>query len=177
MIQELYQKAAKFAAEKHAHQKVPGSDANYMLHLSNVVMEILVGHTNNPNFDLSIAVPMALLHDTLEDTDTEIDELVALFGKEVANGVSALTKNDNLSTKEDKMLDSLKRLQGSSKEARLVKIADRITNLQQPPQHWSKEKIEKYHNQAQIIHDMLSGENDYLDNRLKSKIVEYSQYF
>ena len=40
MIQSIYQKAMKFAGEKHASQKVPGSNANYLLHLSNVAMEI-----------------------------------------------------------------------------------------------------------------------------------------
>ena len=49
MNQELYQKAMKFAGEKHKDQKVPGTNSNYLLHISNVAMEILVAYSRkNP---------------------------------------------------------------------------------------------------------------------------------
>lgn len=68
MTQEIYQEAIKFAGDKHKNQKVPGTDANYLLHISNVAMEIILASKEDGNFDINYAVQLALLHDTLEDT-------------------------------------------------------------------------------------------------------------
>jgi (p)ppGpp synthase/HD superfamily hydrolase len=73
MTQEIYQKAIKFAGEKYRNQKVPGTESNYLLHISNVAMEILLAHRVNEDFDLNYAVQLALLHDTLEDGHTTFD--------------------------------------------------------------------------------------------------------
>ena len=176
MTQEIYQNAIKFAGEKHKNQKVPGTEANYLLHISNVAMEVILAHKMNNNFDINYAVQLALLHDTLEDTETEFDELVGEFGKEVAVGVQALTKNDNLDSKKEKMIDSLNRINQLEKEVGIVKLADRITNLQEPPKYWNKDKILNYLNEAKLINEMLNYKNEYLNHRLKTKINEYNKY-
>ncbi|UII33982.1 HD domain-containing protein [Fulvivirga ulvae] len=176
MTQDLYQKAIKFAGEKHCDQKVPGTNANYLLHISNVAMEILMAYQAESNFDLDFAVQVALLHDTLEDTDTTFDELKDKFGERVALGVKALTKDGNLSTKTEKMTDSLNRINELDKEVGMVKLADRITNLQAPPSHWDKEKITAYLEEARILDKGLEGINEYLNIRLKRKIGEYEKY-
>ena len=93
MTQEIYQEAIKFAGDKHKNQKVPGTDANYLLHISNVAMEIILASKEDGNFDINYAVQLALLHDTLEDTETNYEEVSEKFGKKVAIGVEALTKN------------------------------------------------------------------------------------
>ena len=108
MIQETYQRAIKFAGEKHSKQKVPGTNANYLLHISNVAMEVLMAYKAGENFDILLAIQIALLHDTIEDTDTDFDEIESLFGKPVAEGVQALTKDETLPNKQERMLDSLK---------------------------------------------------------------------
>ncbi|MEM8891118.1 MAG: bifunctional (p)ppGpp synthetase/guanosine-3',5'-bis(diphosphate) 3'-pyrophosphohydrolase, partial [Bacteroidota bacterium] len=54
----------------------------------------------------------------------------------------------------------------SEKEAGIVKLADRITNLQGPPYHWSKEKAASYREEAKLILDSLKGKNAYLESRL-----------
>ncbi len=97
-IQEKYQKAIKFAGEKHKNQKVPGTESYYLLHLSNVAMEILIA-SNNENFDTEFALQLALLHDTIEDTETTFEEIKEQFGEKVAYSVLALTKNKNISKK------------------------------------------------------------------------------
>ncbi len=51
MTQELYQEAMKFAGEKHSAQKVPGTNANYLLHISNVAMEVLMAYNFEKNFE------------------------------------------------------------------------------------------------------------------------------
>lgn len=176
MTQELYQKAIKFAAEKHKNQKVPGTNANYLLHISNVAMEILLAFTVEANFDLNHALQMALLHDTLEDTETNIAELSENFGEKVALGVQALTKNERLGTKIDQMTDSLHRIKELEKEVAMVKLADRITNLQEPPKYWKKDKINHYLKEAALIDELLVDTHAYLNNRLRSKMAAYQKY-
>ena len=176
MIQEYYQKAIKFAGEKHSQQKVPGSEANYVLHLSNVAMEVLVAYQNKPDFDLVFTVQLALLHDTLEDTDTTFEALTNEFGLAVAKGVQALTKDDTFSTKKERVLDSLERINTKEKEVGLVKLADLITNLQEPPSTWKLGKIKAYAEEAVLIAETLQGKNKYLHNRLLKKIEAYKKY-
>lgn len=176
-IQATYQKAMKFAAEAHAQQKVPGSTANYLLHISNVVMEIIIAHHNEPTFDLEFAIQVGALHDILEDVDdiTE-DVLLENFPNEVVEAVKTLTKNDRIKDKELKLLDSLDRIASSRfKEASIVKLADRITNLQPPPPHWSAEKCEAYAEQARKILIQLGGANQYLAKRLNELTIQYKE--
>ncbi|WP_415326088.1 HD domain-containing protein [Chryseobacterium sp. MMS23-Vi53] len=175
-IQEIYQNTIKFAAQLHAdkNQTIPGTNLPYVVHLSNVAMEILIASEKSENFDTEFAVQLALLHDTLEDTVVTFEQIENEFGKKVAQGVLALTKNSDLE-KSEQMMDSLRRIQQQPKEVWAVKLADRITNLQRPPHFWKAEKIQKYKEEAQIILNELRGGNEYLENRLKEKIETYNQ--
>ena len=172
--QTLYQKAIKFAGEKHKDQLVPGTESNYLLHLSNVAMEVLITSYNSINFDTDFAVQVAILHDTLEDTNATFKELEDNFGKSVTEAVAALTKNKDLS-KEQQMQDSLNRIKELPPEVWAVKLADRITNLQRPPSHWGTNKKQKYLDQAKLILKELEGGNQYLEERLVRKIEEYGK--
>ncbi|CAM1340967.1 HD domain-containing protein [Tenacibaculum amylolyticum] len=177
MTQELYQEAMKFAGEKHSEQKVPGTTANYLLHISNVAMEVLTAYNYESSFDVDTAIQVAILHDTIEDTATNFEEIAAKFGTSVAEGVQALTKNETLTSKKEMMLDSLERINSLSKEIGLVKIADRITNLQKPPKHWSREKVANYCEEAKLIAKHLTNKNEYLNKRLNDKIMTYETMY
>ncbi|MGX7668765.1 HD domain-containing protein [Flavobacterium pedocola] len=175
--QNIYQNTIKFAAEKHAenNQTIPGTNLPYVVHLSNVAMEILIAFQETKHFNIDFAIQVALLHDTLEDTDTTFEELKENFSLEIANAVAALTKRNDI-PKDEKMNDSLNRIKELSKEVWAVKLADRITNLQSPPTHWNFEKIQEYKKEAAQILQELNGANTYLENRLKEKIDEYAKY-
>lgn len=177
-IQTIYQHTLKYAAAKHQSlgQTVPGTNLPYMVHLSNVAMEILIASRHTPKFNLELAIQAALLHDVLEDTSTTFEELKLNFGKQVADAVSALTKNYQL-PKETQMADSLYRISAQPHEVWSVKLADRITNLQKPPSTWSQEKRIKYHAEAQTILESLGSGNACLASRLEIKIKEYEVYF
>ncbi|PCH76771.1 MAG: guanosine polyphosphate pyrophosphohydrolase [Flavobacteriaceae bacterium] len=175
MTQELYQNALKFAGEKHSEQKVPGTNANYLLHLSNVAMEVLMAYNYSEKFDINFAVQAAILHDTIEDTNTDFYEIKKEFGEPMANAVQALSKDEKLASKQERMLDSLIRINKLQKEVGIVKIADRITNLQTPPIYWDKSKMIRYCEEAKLISSTLSNKNDYLNNRLETKISEYEK--
>jgi guanosine-3',5'-bis(diphosphate) 3'-pyrophosphohydrolase len=176
--QDTYQKAILFATAKHHNigQTIPGTNLPYLVHLSNVTMEIIFASQFSSDFDTSFAIQLALLHDTLEDTGTTFEELSSVFSLRVAEGVLALSKNKFL-PKEDQLADSIQRILLQPKEVWSVKLADRITNLQQPPSHWTPAKISNYHIEAKYILDSLKGGNQYLEDRLAAKITEYKSYF
>ncbi|TAE66160.1 MAG: bifunctional (p)ppGpp synthetase/guanosine-3',5'-bis(diphosphate) 3'-pyrophosphohydrolase, partial [Bacteroidetes bacterium] len=112
----------------------------------------------------------------IEDTYIQYDEVEISFGKKVADGVLALTKNEKL-PKETQMIDSLQRILLQPKEIRVVKMCDRIDNLQLPPDHWTTEKRKKYQQEGQLILDTLQGVCPYAEERLSTKIKAYSNYF
>lgn len=175
--QSIYQRTIKFATSKHLqqNQNVPGTNLPYVVHLSNVAMEILMAAPNSLEFDLDFAIQVALLHDTIEDTATTLVELEIEFGKDISEGVSALTKNSDL-PKSESMLDSLRRIKNLRNEVWAVKLADRITNLQSPPTHWTNPKKIEYREEAIKILEELKNGNKYLEKRLQSKIIEYGNY-
>nr|WP_320000345.1 HD domain-containing protein [uncultured Draconibacterium sp.] len=172
-LKEKYQKAIRFAGEKHGDQKMPGSTISYMVHVSNVAMEILSAYFSQPDFDVDFAVQVALLHDVIEDTDTGYEELKTAFSERIAYAVLALSKNKDIPDKSERMKDSLKRILHLENEAGMVKLADRITNLQPPPKHWTKEKIGKYHVEVKYIRESLKHCNVYLSTRLQEMIESY----
>jgi len=176
-IQTVYQEAIKFATYRHLekNQKVTGTNLPYVVHLSNVAMEIFMAALNTENFNLGFAVQVALLHDTIEDTLTTYEEILEHFGLDIANAVMALTKDDQL-PKEDRTLDSLIRIKKLPPEIWAVKLADRITNLQPPPTEWNQQKRIKYQEEASLILNELKYGNGYLSKRLNEKIEDYGHY-
>ncbi len=173
--QEAYIKAYRFAAERHKGQLVPGTEWSYLAHLSMVSMEIMAALNHETDMDGNLAVQVAILHDTIEDTDTIYEELLSEFGQHVADGVLTLTKDKKVE-KQDQMSDSLRRIKLQPREIWMVKLADRITNLQPPPSYWSTEKKKKYLDQAKLILDELRSGSDFLSNRLNEKIQAYQSY-
>jgi (p)ppGpp synthase/HD superfamily hydrolase len=174
-VQAYYQKAINFAGEAHKDQKIPGSQMSYMVHLSNVAMEILMASQQSPGFDRQFAIQVALLHDLLEDTSTTFEDIREKFGANIARAVLALSKNETLPVSEQ-IPDSLARIKLEPKEVWAVKLADRISNLQKPPQHWDTNKIMDYKKTAGIILLQLKGGNEYLENRLHQKIIDFDQF-
>ncbi len=171
--QEKYIKALKFAAEAHNGQTVPGTDLPYIVHVTMVAMEVIAALACEDGLDGDLAVQCALLHDVIEDTGISHQKLAAEFGPQVADGVLALSTNDSLESKQEKMVDSLARIKAQPKEIWLVKLADRITNLQPPPSHWNLVKVGRYREEGKKILDQLAAGCPYLAERLRQKISEY----
>lgn len=174
--QDRYIDAWNYASEIHHGQKLPGSETPYINHLGLVAMEATaaVAHTDihNPN----VLVLCALLHDSIEDTPAEYEDIKQKFGVEIADGVLSLTKNTELSTKSKQMEDSVHRIKKQPKEVWMVKLCDRITNLQPPPKYWDKSKIANYQIEARYILEQLGESNQFLAERLHTKINSYGQY-
>ena len=138
-------------------------------------MEIMLADQKTDGFNLKLAIQAALLHDTLEDTDTTEIELEEKYGIAIPVCVKALTKNNEL-PKDKRMADSLNRIKKMPIEISAVKLADRITNLQPPPADWNNERRIAYREEAKLILNELKAGNEYLARRLESKIEEYQIY-
>ena len=172
---DRYVEAMRFAAAKHNGQKEPGHDLPYLVHVVSVAAEVIAALPTTKLANPDLAVVCALLHDTVEDTPTPLDEVAAKFGADVAAGVSALTKNDKL-PKAEQMPDSLRRIREQPPEIAVVKLADRITNLSDPPHYWTPEKRVKYREEAIVIADTLGYASATLDARIRARIERYKSF-
>lgn len=134
---DVFVKALKFASEKHQNQRrKQAGDIPYINHpieVANVLVEAGVR-------DHSV-LAAAILHDTIEDTDTPKEELEKEFGSHITNIVLECSDNKALSKMERKKLQIVKASK-VSQEAKLVKMGDKISNceglLVDFPVGWSK---------------------------------------
>ncbi|EFO82061.1 hypothetical protein OSCT_0210 [Oscillochloris trichoides DG-6] len=173
-LQETYLRAYHFAAHAHQGQIYPGTQIAYIMHLSFVSMEVIAALHAEPHHDGELAVQCALLHDVIEDTPVGYAEIAANFGAAVSDGVLALTKDATLPANQQ-MADSLRRIQTQPHAVWLVKLADRISNLQAPPAHWTPEKVLRYRDEAEMIYTALATASPFLAQRLRAKIDAYGQ--
>lgn len=114
-------RALAFARARHADQTRRGSDTPYWVHLVRVAMELAAWGQSDPPL-----LQAALLHDTVEDTPTSVDEIRVGFGPQVAVLVEWLTAPDEPEAERRYYA----RLQSESPPAaRVLKLADRVDNL------------------------------------------------
>src|ERR1044071_7377984 len=92
-------KACDFAARKHVSQRRKNADKDPYINHPIGVAWILIneGHVTDP-----VTLQAALLHDTVEDTDTTIEEIVAEFGTDVGHVVAEVTDDKSLPKEERK---------------------------------------------------------------------------
>lgn len=171
---ESYTRALHFAATAHRGQVIPGSDYPYVLHPATVAAELIAIAASEP-FDVDLAVTCALLHDTVEDTPVTQAEVETHFGAAVASGVAALSKDESL-PKEERMADSLRRILQQAREVAMVKLADRIVNLAEPPSYWSRDKRLAYQAEARVILAQLGHASPALATRLGARIERYGGF-
>ncbi|MGE0026769.1 MAG: HD domain-containing protein [Thermoleophilia bacterium] len=114
-------RALAFARARHGSQFRRGSDTPYWVHLVRVAMELARWGETSP-----VLLQAALLHDTVEDTETTVGEIRTGFGPEVADLVDWLTAPEDAEAQREYYA----RLQaGAPFEAQLLKLADRVDNL------------------------------------------------
>ena len=122
--QELWQDAAAFSARAHRGQIRKDGATPYASHPARVALTLR--HIFGCEDDVAIAA--AFLHDTIEDTATDYDDLEEAFGVEVADIVASLTKNMMLpEAQREPEYDA--RLAAGDWRARLIKLADVYDNL------------------------------------------------
>jgi len=129
--------ARNFAKRKHAGQLRKNGKTTTFSHLRDVVKNLKKMKVTDEDI-----VCAAWLHDTIEDTDTDFDAIKDRFGKNVAKIVVSVTK-DNRLVKKQREAKYEKDLKSANIEAKLVKIADILANVNDAPNAGKNEKWEK----------------------------------
>ena len=155
--------ALAFAAHKHRNQRRKNVAAspyiNHPIALANLL-------ANEAGITDLIVLCAAILHDTVEDTETTLPELEQRFGTRIAQVVAEVTDDTTLTKARRKQLQ-VEHARHLSHEARLVKLADKICNLrdvaEDPPANWTQERRIEYFEWAKRVIDGLRGSHPWLE--------------
>ena len=165
-------KAADAAARWHVHQRRKGAAAepyiNHLLEVATLVAEA----TNASEPDLVIA---ALLHDAIEDQQVPRNIIADTFGDAVARLVEEVTDDKSLPKEVRKQLQ-VETAPGKSREAKILKLADKISNLKamaaSPPPDWSVRRRLEYVEWARAVAAGLKDASPMLEERLEKAAAE-----
>jgi guanosine-3',5'-bis(diphosphate) 3'-pyrophosphohydrolase len=149
--------ALNFAAQKHSRQRRKDSEASPYINHPIAVAEVLsrIGGITDV-----LTLQSAILHDTIEDTETTPKELEENFGEKVRLIVQELTDNKSLPKQERKRLQ-VEHAPNLSAPAKLIKIADKICNVSDitatQPAEWPLQRKLEYLDWAEKV---ISGCRD-----------------
>ena len=155
--------ALHFAAHKHRFQRRKDSGEPAYINHPIQVAELIarVGRVS----DLA-TLQAAILHDTVEDTETTFEELEGRFDNEVASLVMEVSDDKSLPKEERKQLQ-IEHAPNLSPKAKHIRIADKISNIMHvahsPPEGWSKERRFEYLDWSKRVVDGCRGANEYLE--------------
>lgn len=162
--------AVSFSAKKHRYQKRKGGDAEPYINHPVEVANLLANVGKVRDINVLIA---AVLHDTIEDTETTADEITNLFGAEVCGMVLEVTDDKSLPKTERKQ-KQVEHAPHLSNGAKHVKLGDKISNvtdvLNNPPKDWSKQRKDEYIEWAGKVVEGLRGTNKDLENYFDSLV-------
>ncbi len=156
-------KALAFAAHKHRDQRRKDVNASPYINHPISLTDLLY---YKGGVDDVVVIVAALLHDTIEDTDTTPAELTAEFGSEISSVVLQVTDDTNLDRATRKQVQ-IERAAQISDKAKLISLADKICNLQdmltQPPASWDLDRKREYFDWAKRVVDQIRGTNSKLE--------------
>ena len=153
--------AVKFSAEKHRDQRRKGVDGSPYINHPISVAELLWEAGKVRDMNVLVA---AILHDTIEDTETSPDEIKTVFGDDVLSLVRECTDDKSLPKNERKRLQILNAPHKSSR-AKQIKLADKINNVEDithhPPSHWDIRRRLEYLDWAeQVVAGLRNANGD-----------------
>jgi len=166
---------ADFAARKHRDQRRKDQDQTPYINHPIGVANILTaeGKIYDP-----ILVQVAILHDTIEDTDTTFEEIVENFGPEVAGMVAELS-DDKDQGKQARKQAQIDRAPKKSRGAKIVGMCDKIYNLRdltrQAPLGWDEARIREYFVWAEKVVRNYYAENEQLASILRGIIESHKE--
>ena len=164
-----------FAADKHRDQRRKDSEASPYINHPIQVAELIarVGELS----DLA-TLQAALLHDTVEDTETTYEEIEERFGNEVAGLVKEVTDDKGLKNETRKRLQ-VEHAPHLPLKAKLIKIADKISNITSvtysPPKGWSTERRVEYLDWSARVVEGCRGANEALEAHYDEVLTECRQ--
>ncbi|MCI0353349.1 MAG: HD domain-containing protein [Acidobacteriales bacterium] len=149
--------ALAFAAHKHRDQRRKDLNASPYINHPIALATLL---SNEAKVSDPLVITSAILHDTVEDTDTTPQELQVQFGAAIAAIVMEVTDDKRLLKAERKRLQ-VETAPALSHQARLVKLADKICNLRDvhasPPADWNLQRRREYFDWAKAVIDRMRG--------------------
>jgi (p)ppGpp synthase/HD superfamily hydrolase len=156
-------RATHFAAQRHADQRRKGLRREpYINHLAEVAQSL----SEATGGDDAALVAAGLLHDTIEDTQTSLEELHTLFGEDIAALVMEVTDDKSLPKLERKRLQ-IATAPKKSLRAKLLKLADAASNVRalavDPPADWGTERVLEYIAWAEQVIGHCRGLNSELE--------------
>ena len=155
--------ALKFSAEKHRNQRRKDPVASPYINHPIQVAELLwnVGEVRD-----IVVILGALLHDTIEDTQTRPEEIKDLFGQEVLDLVLEVTDDKRLPKAERKRLQIVD-APNKSQRAKQLKMCDKICNVRDvtsaPPKGWNFERRWEYLDWTESVIAGVRGANPKLE--------------
>jgi GTP diphosphokinase / guanosine-3',5'-bis(diphosphate) 3'-diphosphatase len=153
----LLLRAIAFAAEKHRNQRRKDSEASPYINHPIALADVLANEGGVTDITVLAA---AILHDTIEDTETSEVELRSQFGDAITDAVLAVSDDKTLVKSERKRMQ-VAHAATLSRTAKLVKLADKICNVRDvahhPPDRWSLERRQEYFEWAKEVIDQLRG--------------------
>jgi guanosine-3',5'-bis(diphosphate) 3'-pyrophosphohydrolase len=168
----LILKAIRFAAEKHTDQRRKDSKSSPYINHPVRVAEMLWTMGEVRDDTLLVA---SILHDIVEDTSTQPDEIRAEFGEEVLALVLEVTDDKSLPKQARKQLQ-VETAPHKTRNAKLLKLADKICNvhdiLASPPDDWSLERRQEYLLWTERVVAGLRGVNTRLENHYDELLAE-----
>jgi (p)ppGpp synthase/HD superfamily hydrolase len=116
-------KAIEFAFRAHSGQFRKGTGIPYVVHPLQVgAMLIKSGCDEN-------LVAAGFLHDTVEDTEVQLDEIREQFGDLIADLVEAVSEPDKKAPWEARKGHTLQSLETANEEVLLLSLADKLNNI------------------------------------------------
>lgn len=156
--------AIDFAARKHKHQRRKGRDEEPYINHPIEVARLIRAVGGVDDIDILVA---AVLHDTVEDTDTTEEELTKIFGARAASFVMEVTDDKTLDKAERKR-HQVEHAPHLSPEAKIIKLADKISNIEDiianPPEGWDTARKLEYVQWGRDVIAGLTGANPPLES-------------
>ncbi|VDN22659.1 unnamed protein product [Gongylonema pulchrum] len=166
-------KACSFAAERHRKQRRKDAEQTPYINHPIGVANILISEAGVTD---SAVIAAALLHDTLEDTATTLQELKNLFGDEISGIVQECTDDKKLPRDVRKKLQ-VENASKHSNKAKLVHLADKLYNLRDlergTPLGWDAARVKEYFEWSDSVVSGLRGVNEALDHALRDIISRH----
>lgn len=171
----FFLKALNFSAEKHRHQRRKDTAAspyiNHPIEVANILWTVGDVHDE-------AAIIAAILHDTIEDTNTTPEEIRLSFGDEVLGLVLEVSDDKSL-PKQERKQKQITHSPHLSRRAKQIKLADKICNVHDiafaPPDHWPRQRRIDYLQWAQAVIDGLRGTNAQLEQFFDNTLAQARQ--
>jgi guanosine-3',5'-bis(diphosphate) 3'-pyrophosphohydrolase len=160
----LLLRAANFAASKHSFQRRKDAEASPYINHPLALADVLANLGGVTDVQVLCA---ALLHDTIEDTETTAAELAHAFGPDIAGIVLEVTDDKSLPKQDRKDLQVAHAAHASTR-AKLVKLADKLCNVRDmcasPPADWPDVRRREYFEWSKRVVDRMRGTNAALED-------------